>query len=182
MASTLTVSEANVNTIANLSGTTAATIDSAGRILQPAKPSFLVTPGSTVSLTEGNGHMILPFDNAIFDIGGNYNTSNNHYVCPIAGVYFFALNVRFDSVASGGYLRGLIYKGTDAATVTGPWNNASGSLASITDGQGTSYHSMTCSGYMQCNAGDIITPMGGHNVDASISVQSQSQFSGALIG
>ena len=37
------MSTLNVNTIANASGTTAATIDSAGRILQPAKPFFHVS-------------------------------------------------------------------------------------------------------------------------------------------
>ena len=174
----------NVGTIKEATGTTTAmTVDSTGRILTPARPAFLVHRNNVaITLTEGNEHQILPFNTVAFDIGNNYSTTNFNYVCPVAGVYFFALNARFDNLASGGFVRGLIYKGNDASTLTTPYSDVGDVLAVIKGNHATNYETVTVSGVLQCSAGDIVTPMGGHLTDASITLQAESQFSGFLVG
>ena len=179
------MSQINVNTIANVSGTTGATIDSAGRILQPTKPAFHVIPSSTQTLTEVNLHQIFQFDTVKFDIGNNFDTTNFNYVCPVDGVYFFSLNARIDVATQGAneYIRVFIYKGSDAATTTNAWTLTDGSiLSTITGENATDYETMTVSGVLQCSAGDKVTAMGGHSHDASIGLQYQSQFTGFLVG
>ena len=179
MTSILKVSEIQDPTNSN----TALSIDSSGRILTPARPAFLVTRGgSGVSLTEGGDHQIFPFNSVSFDIGGNYNTTNFNYVCPVDGAYFFALNARIDGASTGNYLRAMIYKGSDAATQTAPYGQIGSVLHAITGNHAGNYHSMVCSGVLLCTAGDIVTAMGGHQTDTSITLQSESQFSGFLVG
>ena len=164
-------------------GVTGISIDSSGSILTPARPAFLVHRNNVAtSLTEGNEHQILPFTTVAFDIGNNYSTTNFNYVCPVDGVYFFALNARFDGVSAGGFLRGLIYKGNDASTLTSPYADAGDVLAVIKGNHSTSHETITVSGVLQCSAGDIVTPMGGHHTDTSITLQAESQFSGFLVG
>ena len=176
--------ELDLATIKDSTGTnTAMTIDSSGRILTPARPAFHVHLGGVgVNLTEGNDHQILPFNTVEFDIGGNYNTTNYNYVCPVDGVYFFALNARFDNAAAGGYLRAIIYKGNDAATNIFPFGSYGSFLGTLTANHSTAYECMVVSGVLQCSAGDIVTPMGGHNSDGSINLDAESQFSGYLVG
>lgn len=162
---------------------TALSIDTSGRVTTPARPAFLVSRGGvTTPLTEGNDHQILPFNTVEFDIGGNYSTANYNYVCPVDGVYFFSLNARFDSVSAGGYVRGMIYRGSDAATNIYAFGANGDVLASITGNHATNYETMVVSGVLQCSAGDIVTAMGGHSSDTSISLTAESQFSGFLVG
>ena len=84
---------AKVNTIKHTGGTTAMTIDSTGRILQPAKPSFTVSynnnsynwggtsNGTLVKMafnsTGGNGH----------NTGSLWDTSDTRMEAPVAGRY-----------------------------------------------------------------------------------------------
>ncbi len=162
---------------------TALQIDASGRVTTPARPAFLVhRGGSAATLTEGGDHQIFPFNTVAFDIGGNYNTTNFNYVCPVDGVYFFALNARIDGAAAGNYIRGLIYKGSDAATQTAPYGQVGNVLHAITGSHSASYHTMVCSGVLLCSSGDIVTVMGGHQTDTSITLQAESQFSGYLVG
>ena len=72
------------NTIKHTGGTTAMTIDSTGRILTPARPSFHVATSSTQDAAT-----VVNWNTEIFDIGSNFNTSSNLFVAPIAGVYCF---------------------------------------------------------------------------------------------
>ena len=83
------MSTLNVNTIANLSGTTAATIDSGGRITEPAKPAFRVFKRSSSGTGGAGGD--LTFNNVSFNIGSHWDTSNNYFVAPVAGIYLFNL-------------------------------------------------------------------------------------------
>ena len=158
--------------------------DSTGRITTPARPAFLVARNTTLTLTEGDPHQVLPFDDVQFDIGSNFSTANNNYVCPVDGVYFFSLNVRLDALTTGTgkYIRAMIYKGSDASTVTTPWNSKDSFLGFITGNNDSQYEAGICSGALQCTAGDIVTAMAGHVDDTSISFNNQSQFSGFLVG
>ena len=89
MASTL-----KVNTIAHSGGTTAMTIDSTGRVLQPAKPAFRAEKRAS-NQTYSGGQPKITFEHETFDIGGNYDTSNSRFTAPVSGVYFFQSTLRF---------------------------------------------------------------------------------------
>ena len=84
MASTL-----KVNTIQHTGGTSALTIDSGGRILQPEKPHFHV--GKT------NGHVgastTILWNSVIRDTESAYNTSTGKYTIPtgLTGVWWFGV-------------------------------------------------------------------------------------------
>lgn len=65
---------------------TAMTIDSSGRILTPARPSFSAyrTAGSGSGTTG-----VIVFNNEDHDVGSCYNTSDGKFTAPIAGIYAF---------------------------------------------------------------------------------------------
>ena len=72
----------------------AMTIDSAGRVLQPAKPAFRAEKRASNQTISG-GQPKITFEHETFDIGGNYDTSNSRFVAPVSGVYFFQSTIRF---------------------------------------------------------------------------------------
>ena len=87
MASTL-----KVNTIAHSGGTNAMTIDSSGRLLTPARPSFrahLSANGAWTDITHSGNYAVV-FDAEKYDVGGNYSTSTGRFTVPITGTYYFA--------------------------------------------------------------------------------------------
>lgn len=75
-----------VETLQHTNGTTAATIDSSGRVALSNRPyAFADFNGSAyVSKTSGS---TLVFDNAIHNDGGHYNTGTGVFTCPVAGLY-----------------------------------------------------------------------------------------------
>ena len=88
------MSTLKVGAIQSTTGNAAITVDTTGRILTPARPSFHARK-STTSGSEGFQGIIV-FDEEDFDIGGNYSTSNGRFTAPVAGIYYFC----FDSLVS----------------------------------------------------------------------------------
>ena len=82
-----------VNELQNLNGTSAMTIDTAGRILQPAKPVW------TATLTSGDisSTADIVFNNEVLDQGGGYDTSTGKYTAPITGIYWVQFNITFNA-------------------------------------------------------------------------------------
>tara|TARA_Y100001973_G_C5094164_1_gene279137 strand:+ start:72 stop:611 length:540 start_codon:yes stop_codon:yes gene_type:complete len=78
------------------SGVTALTIDSSGRILQPAKPAFVAYSDNATTSTYSSGGEVIFNKTAStaggFNIGGHYDTSNGRFTAPIAGVYQFSFS------------------------------------------------------------------------------------------
>ena len=84
MASTL-----KVNEIQHTGGTSAMTVDSTGRILQPAKPAFRAYMSASQGAPSANTFTTIQFNTKSYDIGGNFNTSNYTFTTPVAGIYYF---------------------------------------------------------------------------------------------
>lgn len=94
--STLITTTAQIGTIKDSTGnTTAITIDSAGRILTPARPAFHVERNSSDQSITSSQYTVVQFENEVFDIGGNFDMSNHRFTAPIAGIYHFSSTIRF---------------------------------------------------------------------------------------
>ncbi len=89
-----------VDTIKNTSGTTALTIDSAGRMLTPARPAFHAKRSGSAawhSLGGSGSSTVIPLDATTYNVGGCYNTSNYRFTAPVAGIYFFHAQIYHDA-------------------------------------------------------------------------------------
>ena len=69
------------------SDTTGMTIGSAGDVLKPNLPYFLVqSPHADATYT----NQVIPYSNVIVDQGSNYDTTNYCFTAPVTGVYMFS--------------------------------------------------------------------------------------------
>ena len=84
---------AKVNTIKHTGGTTAMTIDSAGRILKPAIPRFSARMQGSGMSSNSESWTTMVFDNTLVNNGTCYNTSTGEFTAPIAGDYWFSTHV-----------------------------------------------------------------------------------------
>ena len=81
--------------------TTAMTIDDAGRIFTPARPSFKAYMSSDQSAPSQSTFTTIQFNTEDHDIGGNFNTSNHTFTTPVAGIYYFYTSYSYVPGASG---------------------------------------------------------------------------------
>ena len=164
------------------SDVTAMTIDASGRVLKPNQIHFHVRPTTSISLTEGNDHQTIIMGTAVRNIGNAYSTTTGIFTAPIAGVYLFAANIRYDSAASGGYIRTMIINAGTGAPDTTPWNDYNDTFSAINgSGHSTNYETISCTAIMYCNANDKVYLQGGHNNDGDVTAHLESQYSGVLI-
>jgi len=80
-------------------GVTGLDIDSSGRILTPVRPTFKVTTATSQSISNAT-YTKMQWTTTAFDIGSNFDLTNNEYVVPIDGIYCISTLAR--CTATGG--------------------------------------------------------------------------------
>lgn len=104
-----------VQELQHTNGTSAATIDSSGRILTPARPAFRATMSASQSLPNATQTRVA-FNTVSggfnFDLGGDFDTTGYYFTVPITGVYFFHASI----FASVGGTRGAVGFATDSGS------------------------------------------------------------------
>ena len=101
MSTLITTTVQGVQNVKYDASTTAMTIDDAGRILTPARPSFKAYMSSDQSAPSASTFDTIQFNAENHDIGGNFNTSNYTFTTPVAGVYYFYTSYSYVASASG---------------------------------------------------------------------------------
>ena len=172
-------SELGVQTIQHTNGTDAMTIDSTGRVLQPAKPAFsvyLLTQANSQNFTGGDA--VIPFDSKDFDIGSNVVVGSSAvFTAPVAGVYQFNLEVSLGDVEAATWSSSYLF--IDGAKVSASSNL---SYRNLDDPQGGQYQALSSSHLIQLSASQTVTPYIRMAGDTSISVRTGTRFSGFLVG
>ena len=103
---------AKINTIKHTSGTTAMTIDSAGRVLQPTKVCWMVTSGGGFTIAGASETARCPWDQTpIVNIGSAWNSTNREFTAPVAGTYRISWGMEIIDGDNVRYLVSRIYKG-----------------------------------------------------------------------
>lgn len=85
-----------VDTIQNNGGTTGLTIDSSGRVTQPALPYVMVNLSANATINT-SGTTDVPYDTVLSSQGISWNTSTYQFTVPVAGLYNFSGAVRLDA-------------------------------------------------------------------------------------
>ena len=151
------------------------TMDSSGRVLTPARPAFHAYDASGaahIELTHGSWQVV-PFDTTSINTGGHYNTSTYKFTAPVAGLYFFYIQLYMDK--AGGVRYSGIYKNGS--------NVARSQIGSNTDDDGTA----TATRILELSVNDYVQPYIFHATDTANSFYSNadgsySYFMGYLIG
>ena len=86
-------SELHVDAIKHSGGTSAMTIDSTGRVLTPARPSFSAYLSASVSYGSADTAQKVTFNATHHNVGSHYDTSNGRFTAPIAGYYWFCCKI-----------------------------------------------------------------------------------------
>ena len=159
-----------VNTIQDATNSnTAMTVDTAGRVLTPARPSFRAKPsGSATTIAINNDVVFADVTSATHgchNIGGHYSTSTGKFTAPIAGVYSFQFTC-YRNNADDAEVD--LYLGSQAVSVAREKSD------------GASYDSMTIATILKLSASDEIKV---RVVIGTIYVETNvHSFSGFLIG
>lgn len=88
--SSLRSSNSGISLTAN--SITGLSIDSAGYFVTQKRPMFCAE-NTNAGISTGTGWQVKVFNNSLFDLMGNYNTSNGRFTAPVTGIYFLAANV-----------------------------------------------------------------------------------------
>ena len=163
-----------VNEIQHTGGTTALTIDSSGRILQPAKPVFSVSKTTAQSETAANAWVDINWDSVNINVGNCY--SANVFTAPVAGNYFLSYNIRVnDTDQSGTYNLAAIHFSNDSSLLK--LNQTY--IIHSPKGQ---YQSLVYSGIIEMDANQTAQVKFLTHSDTSWEFASIGNFSGHLIG
>ena len=151
-----------------------------GEVTKPSNPMFKVqrTSNQTVS---SNGWHIIQFNNdssnGMFDVGGNFTTSDHRFTAPVTGYYHFGLNQRIDG-GNSSYFR-------VAFSLNGSVNSGAGypyGHAIYRDVDGFQYYSFSITTLIYMTAGQYVRAEAYSHSDTSWTLQDESIFYGYLVG
>ena len=151
---------------ANISWSTAMTIDNNGYVTKPKNPAFKANYSSGQT-GNWNGEWFIPNSTSV-NVGSAYNTSNGRFYAPVAGNYFFSLYIRIDSRSGAYWYIDLL-------------NNGTMHHRALTDVD-VSYDYLSVSGVIPMAASDYVQAKINTVGDTSSEVNGESAFSGFLIG
>ena len=158
---------------------TAMTIDSAGRVSQPAKPAFSVRVGATTTGKDyTSGPQALNEFTAIeFNIGNHLvlNAGNAKFTAPVNGIYHFSYQIQLGAMTASPHLSGYLI--TDS-TFRGPHNAY---YRSIQDGQNEDYITLSCSATIQLNANQTMETGIYVTGDTTTQVRQGTRFMGHMV-
>jgi hypothetical protein len=118
-----------VNNIEHTNGTTAATIDSSGRIVQSNVPAFRAySDVGWASLGAANTWVTLSLNQTLFDNGNHFDTTNYKYVVPVSGIYNIIGQTYQDQTSKG---RLALYVGSSEKFFTNTDYDSSGTTLHI---------------------------------------------------
>ena len=170
-----------VETLQHTNGTTAATIDSSGRILQPANPKFSVRLETSTSSNDytSTSTSNVEFDTEEFDVGGCVAISSNvaTFTALVTGYYQFNLSVTFQDTGGAGHLS--TYLSIDGSTTSSSTNE---DYRTLTDPQGGSYIALTSSHLIYLTANQTVNPRLHVHSDTSVVIRVGTRFSDYLVG
>ena len=148
-------------------------IDSVGRVTTPAQPVFKAIQSNLSG--QNAGYKTVYFDDTAtggFDIGGNFNNSNDRFTAPVAGSYQFNTSVRCDGMNA--YFRIIISKNGSTSAIT--------NLHAIYGVPSGNYESLQVGGVLDLAANDYVTVIVYAVSDTSWAFTGEGFFTGFLIG
>jgi len=176
-----------VDEIQSKNGTSALTIDSSGRILQPAKPAFKMefqNPSPSAANYSAAYHRFLP-DTMVFNVGNHAEITGTQgqFTCPVDGIYYFSYCINFSSGTASGYLDVHMIKNNEllgGGTAAGG-QNIDTSVRYLEDVQGGTYQSGVNNGLLQLSANDVMCLEFVLVNDTSATLRDGSFFQGFLV-
>jgi hypothetical protein len=168
-----------VQELQHTNGTSAATIDSSGRILTPARPSFFAykATGDSSDINYTSTTQV-NFDSVQHNIGNCFSTSSNKFIVPVDGVYHFSWQVRMSNTTTAGYLYSALRKNGSL-----DWGSGLNIYAQLEDPQGGSFQAPSTSATVELTANDEIDVAIAVNNDTTTRINNNTTFfSGFLVG
>ena len=151
-------------------------IDNGGRTTLPKQPSFQVRMAQTNGVNGGNGPVVLNYSGSTFhNVGSHFNTSNGRFTAPVDGIYVFHANIRVDGFTGNySYLTLQHFSSTGVAQASKGRDLQHGNSANYIN------HNISQNVYLLAN--EYVRLVYENNGDSSINIDSDSYFSGYLLG
>ena len=162
-----------VNEIQHTGGTSALTTDTSGRVFRSNIPHFIAGCSSAagVNYTSWTKFPFLKQTHAGIAESSDFNDANNRYIAPVAGLYWFSWQARFDGVGGNYIQTEMRVNGTSVNKYRGLNGPAS-----------TTYHTIGSQGIIQLNATDYVEAWVTISGDTSVNLDNDANFHGYLIG
>ncbi len=142
-------------------------ITNAGQVTMPNQPSFAASRSQGAVPNTSTTYI---FANAYYNVGSHYNTSNGIFTAPVAGKYFFSVNLMDETSATHSNSYGLVMKNGGVFQYIYGTNPTAGT-----------HHRFTWAGVIDLAANDTINVNSG-NITWYGAHNDYTYFSGYLLG